>query len=113
MLHYDDSSRDDRAVEWFDDPRCTNGHTWLVLDVRVLAKRDRLKDVLDGLAAAAAATGLAPVKVNAVLMRGVNDDEAPALLRFCLARGYQLRFIEQMPLDAQHGWRADQHGDGR
>ena len=71
---------------------------------RVLAKRDRLKDVLDGLAAAAA-TGLAPVKVNAVLMRGVNDDEAPALLRFCLARGYQLRFIEQMPLDPQHGWR--------
>ncbi|MEO6878458.1 MAG: N-acetylmuramoyl-L-alanine amidase, partial [Gemmatimonadaceae bacterium] len=32
MLHYDDSSRDDWAVEWFDDPRCTNGHTWLVLD---------------------------------------------------------------------------------
>ncbi len=70
----------------------------------VLAKRQRLRDVLDGLAAAAA-TGLAPVKVNAVLMRGVNDDEAPALLRFCLANGYQLRFIEQMPLDAQHGWR--------
>ena len=32
MLHYDDSSRDDWAVEWFDDPRCTNGYTWLVLD---------------------------------------------------------------------------------
>src|ERR1700760_1695306 len=56
-----------------------------------------------GLAAAATA-GLAPVKVNAVLMRGVNDHEAPGLLAFCLARGYQLRFIEQMPLDAQHGW---------
>ena len=69
-----------------------------------LAKRDRLADVLAGLAAAAA-TGLAPVKVNAVLMRGVNDDEAAPMLRFCLARGYQLRFIEQMPLDAQHGWR--------
>jgi GTP 3',8-cyclase len=69
-----------------------------------LAKRNRLPDVLDGLAAAAA-TGLAPVKVNTVLMRGVNDDEAPALLRYCLARGYHLRFIEQMPLDAQHGWR--------
>jgi cyclic pyranopterin phosphate synthase len=69
-----------------------------------LAKRNRLPDVLDGLAAAAG-TGLAPVKVNTVLMRGVNDDEAPALLRFCLARGYHLRFIEQMPLDAQHGWR--------
>jgi N-acetyl-anhydromuramyl-L-alanine amidase AmpD len=32
MLHYDDSSRDDWAVQWFDDPRCTNGYTWLVLD---------------------------------------------------------------------------------
>jgi cyclic pyranopterin phosphate synthase len=69
-----------------------------------LARRDRLPDVLAGLAAAADA-GLAPVKVNAVLMRGVNDHEAPGLLRFCLDRGYQLRFIEQMPLDAQHGWR--------
>jgi GTP 3',8-cyclase len=69
-----------------------------------LARRDRLPDVLAGLAAAAAAR-LAPVKVNAVLMRGVNDHEASGLLRFCLDRGYQLRFIEQMPLDAQHGWR--------
>ncbi len=69
-----------------------------------LARRDRLADVLAGLDAAARA-GLAPVKVNAVLMRGVNDHEAPALLRFCLERGYRLRFIEQMPLDAQHGWR--------
>jgi cyclic pyranopterin phosphate synthase len=71
-----------------------------------LARRDRLQDVLTGLAAAAAA-GLTPVKVNAVLMRGVNDHEAVPLLRFCLERGYQLRFIEQMPLDAQHGWRRD------
>ncbi len=69
-----------------------------------LAKRDRLADVLDGLAAAAAA-GLSPVKVNAVLMRGLNEDEAVPLLAFCLEHGYQLRFIEQMPLDAQHGWR--------
>ena len=71
---------------------------------RTLAKRDRLADVLAGLAAAAGA-GLAPVKVNTVLMRGVNADEAVPLLRFCLERGYQLRFIEQMPLDAQHGWK--------
>jgi GTP 3',8-cyclase len=71
-----------------------------------LARRDRLPDVLAGLSAAAA-TGLAPVKVNAVLMRGVNDHEAVPLLRFCLERGYQLRFIEQMPLDAQHGWRRE------
>jgi len=69
-----------------------------------LARRDRLADVLAGMAAAAAA-GLTPVKVNAVLMRGVNDHEAVPLLRFCLEHGYQLRFIEQMPLDAQHGWR--------
>jgi cyclic pyranopterin phosphate synthase len=68
-----------------------------------LARRDRLDDVLAGLAAAAQA-GLTPVKINAVLMRGINDGEAPALLRFCLDHGYQLRFIEQMPLDAQHGW---------
>jgi GTP 3',8-cyclase len=71
-----------------------------------LAKRDRLDDVLAGLSAAAAA-GLAPVKVNAVLMRGINDHEAAALLRFCLDHDYQLRFIEQMPLDAQHGWSRD------
>ncbi|WP_062348589.1 GTP 3',8-cyclase MoaA [Herbidospora yilanensis] len=70
---------------------------------RKLAHRDRLPDVLDGLAAADAA-GLRPVKVNAVLMRDVNDHEAAGLLRYCLDRGYQLRFIEQMPLDAQHGW---------
>src|SRR5215510_1614304 len=73
---------------------------------KTLARRDRLDDVLRGLAAAADA-GLTPVKVNAVLMRGVNDGEAPALLTFCLEAGYQLRFIEQMPLDAQHGWRRE------
>jgi GTP 3',8-cyclase len=72
-----------------------------------LARRDRLADVLAGLAAAAAA-GLNPVKVNTVLMRDVNDHEAPELLRFCLSHGYQLRFIEQMPLDAQHGWQRSQ-----
>jgi GTP 3',8-cyclase len=71
-----------------------------------LAHRDRLGDVLAGMAAAAAA-GLAPVKVNAVLMRGVNEQEAVPLLRFCLDQGYELRFIEQMPLDAQHGWRRE------
>ena len=74
---------------------------------RKLARRDRLPDVLEGLAAAAEA-GLAPVKINAVLMRDLNDDEVVPLLRFCLEHAYELRFIEQMPLDAQHGWsRAD------
>ncbi|TDC87620.1 GTP 3',8-cyclase MoaA [Saccharopolyspora aridisoli] len=68
-----------------------------------LTRRDRMQDVLDGLAAAKTMK-LEPVKVNAVLMRGINDHEAPELLRYCIERGYQLRFIEQMPLDAQHGW---------
>jgi cyclic pyranopterin phosphate synthase len=70
---------------------------------RTLTRRDRHHDVIAGLAAARAA-GLTPVKVNTVLMRGVNDDEAPELLRWALDEGYELRFIEQMPLDAQHGW---------
>ncbi|MEE4541401.1 GTP 3',8-cyclase MoaA [Streptomyces sp. V4-01] len=68
-----------------------------------LTRRDRHHDVIAGLDAAAAA-GLTPVKINTVLMRGVNDDEAPDLLRWALDHGYELRFIEQMPLDAQHGW---------
>ncbi|MCD1146015.1 GTP 3',8-cyclase MoaA [Kocuria sp. LUK] len=68
-----------------------------------LARRDRLADVLAG-AEAAAAAGLAPVKINAVLMAGVNDHEAPELLAWALERGFALRFIEQMPLDADHGW---------
>jgi cyclic pyranopterin phosphate synthase len=68
-----------------------------------LARRDRLDDVLAGIDAARSA-GLEPVKVNAVLMRGVNDDQALELLDYCLGQGLSLRFIEQMPLDAQHGW---------
>jgi GTP 3',8-cyclase len=71
-----------------------------------LARRDRLDDVLAGVHAADAA-GLRPVKLNAVLMRGINDDEAADLLTFALEYGYELRFIEQMPLDAQHAWRRD------
>ncbi|MBC3844391.1 GTP 3',8-cyclase MoaA [Streptacidiphilus sp. 4-A2] len=70
---------------------------------RTLTRRDRLHDVLEGLAAAEAA-GLRPVKVNAVLIRGVNQHEAADLLEWSLDHGYELRFIEQMPLDAQHGW---------
>ncbi len=72
-----------------------------------LTHRDRLADVIAGLAAADAA-GLRPVKVNAVLLRAVNEHGAAALLRWCLDHGYQLRFIEQMPLDAQHGWRREE-----
>jgi cyclic pyranopterin phosphate synthase len=72
-------------------------------DFATITRRDRLADVVAGLEAAVAA-GLGPVKINAVLLRGVNDGQAPELLRWCLERGYQLRFIEQMPLDAQHQW---------
>ncbi|MGQ0846456.1 MAG: GTP 3',8-cyclase MoaA [Sporichthyaceae bacterium] len=70
---------------------------------KTITRRDRLKDVVAGLAAADAA-GLRPVKVNAVLLRGVNDSDPHRLLEWCMERGYELRFIEQMPLDAQHGW---------
>ncbi|MGB9376066.1 MAG: GTP 3',8-cyclase MoaA [Mycobacteriales bacterium] len=72
-----------------------------------MTRRDRLDDVLAGIDAAAAA-GLHPVKLNTVLMRGVNDDEAIDLLRFALDKGVHLRFIEQMPLDAQHAWRREE-----
>ncbi len=68
-----------------------------------ITRRNRFSDVVRGLRAAAEA-GLTPVKVNAVLLRGTNDEQAPELLRWCIDRGYELRFIEQMPLDAQHGW---------
>jgi cyclic pyranopterin phosphate synthase len=68
-----------------------------------LARRDRLDEVLDGLAAADAA-GLRPVKVNAVIMRGVNELDVVPLAEFCLHNGYRLRFIEQMPIGPQHGW---------
>jgi len=70
---------------------------------RTLTRRDGLERVLAGLAAAVAA-GFEPVKVNTVLVRSANDDEAADLLDFCLGHGYQLRFIEFMPLDAGHTW---------
>lgn len=72
-----------------------------------LTRRDRLDEVLAGVAAAAEA-GLAPVKINAVLVRDSNLQEAPDLLLWALRNGYLLRFIEHMPLDADHTWsRAD------
>ncbi|MDQ0990132.1 GTP 3',8-cyclase MoaA [Streptomyces sp. V3I7] len=71
-----------------------------------LTRRDRHQDVLDGLEAARDA-GLNPVKVNTVLMPGLNEDEAPDLLAWAVKNDYELRFIEQMPLDAQHGWKRD------
>ena len=68
-----------------------------------ITRRDRFDDVVAGMAAAHEA-GLRPVKVNSVLQRGINDDEVVDLTRWAVERGYELRFIEQMPLDAQHSW---------
>jgi len=68
-----------------------------------ITRRDRLSDVLAGLQAAKAA-GLSPVKVNAVLDPVTGLDDVVSLLRFCVDSGYQLRVIEQMPLDAGHEW---------
>jgi cyclic pyranopterin phosphate synthase len=71
-----------------------------------MTHRDRFDDVLAGLAAARVA-GLAPIKINAVLMPGINDDEAASMLQRALDEGWRLRFIEQMPLDAGGIWHRD------
>jgi cyclic pyranopterin phosphate synthase len=72
-----------------------------------LTRRDELTSVLDGIDAAIEA-GLAPVKVNVVIVRGVNDDEVVDLARYGRERGVAVRFIEFMPLDGGEGWRSDQ-----
>jgi cyclic pyranopterin phosphate synthase len=69
----------------------------------VLTKRDELPRVIAGIDAAIEA-GLSPVKVNAVVMRGVNDGEVVDLARFGRDKGVGMRFIEFMPLDAQGEW---------
>ncbi len=71
-----------------------------------LTRRPFLDKVLAGIDAADTA-GLGPIKINAVLMRGINDHGAADLLEWALTRGYELRFIEQMPLDADRGWTRD------
>ena len=68
-----------------------------------LTRRDELDRVIAGIDAAVEA-GLDPVKVNAVVMRGVNDDEVVDLARFGREKGVGVRFIEFMPLDAQGAW---------
>ncbi|MEY4454806.1 MAG: hypothetical protein RIQ45_329 [Actinomycetota bacterium] len=68
-----------------------------------LTFRDRYDDVIEGIAAARAA-GLAPIKINTVLMRDINGDEALPLLKWALKENLNLRFIEQMPLDAGDAW---------
>ena len=71
-----------------------------------MTKRDRLSEVLAGIDAALS-VGFAPVKVNAVVVRGVNDDELVDLAAFGRERGVVMRFIEVMPLDAQRSWSGD------
>jgi len=71
-----------------------------------LTRRADLNRVLDGIDAALAA-GLDPVKVNAVMMRGVNDDEIVDFARFGRDKGVEVRFIEFMPLDADLSWSSD------
>lgn len=73
---------------------------------RDLTRRDGLDQVLAGIDAALAA-GLGPVKINSVVLRGVNDDGVGDLLTFCLDRGVELRFIEQMPIGATREWARD------
>ncbi|MSW74807.1 MAG: GTP 3',8-cyclase MoaA [Actinobacteria bacterium] len=68
-----------------------------------LTFRDRISDVFAGIDAARVA-GLTPLKINTVLLRGINDDEASALLTWALKENLNLRFIEQMPLDAGGVW---------
>lgn len=68
-----------------------------------MARRDRLAEVLRGLTALSQA-GLHPVKINTVVMRGINELDIVPLVRFCTERGFELRFIEQMPLGPRHGW---------
>jgi cyclic pyranopterin phosphate synthase len=72
-----------------------------------LTRRDELDRVLAGIDAALDA-GLRPVKVNCVVMRGVNDDEVVDLAAFGRSKGVGVRFIEFMPLDADESWRRDQ-----
>jgi cyclic pyranopterin phosphate synthase len=68
-----------------------------------ITRRDALHRVLDGITAAVEA-GFSPVKVNCVLMRGVNDDEILDFAAFGREHGVAVRFIEFMPLDAQGAW---------
>jgi GTP 3',8-cyclase len=68
-----------------------------------LSRRDRLPDVVASIEAVMASP-LRPIKINAVIMRGENEQAIAPLAQFCLERGLQLRFIEQMPLGPRHEW---------
>ena len=68
--------------------------------------RDALDEVLEGLRVSAE-LGLTPVKINAVVIKNHNEDEAVDFARLARSTGYEVRFIEYMPLDAQDEWSAD------
>src|SRR5438093_4251475 len=72
-----------------------------------MTRRDALDRVMEGLRAAERA-GLAPIKLNCVVIRGSNDDEVADFARFARETGYEVRFIEFMPLDADETWTMDQ-----
>ncbi len=71
-----------------------------------MTRRDALDQVLAGLRAAEAA-GLTPIKLNCVVIAGTNDDEVVDFARFARESGYEVRFIEYMPLDAEQKWERD------
>ena len=70
-----------------------------------LTRRPHLDKVLAGLQAARAA-GLGPIKINAVLLRGINDTEVVPLVDWAVSNGFEMRFIEDMPLDGDRSWSA-------
>ena len=72
-----------------------------------MTRRDELENVIEGIDAAVNA-GFSPVKVNAVVQRGVNEDEIVDLARFGRDRNIEVRFIEFMPLDAEGNWNPKQ-----
>src|SRR2546428_11684432 len=68
-----------------------------------LTKRGNLDEVLAGIFAAKK-TGMAPIKINAVIIRGTNDDEILDLVEFARANGFEMRFIEYMDVGNANAW---------
>ena len=74
---------------------------WTPEAFREISRRDGLEAVLAGIEAAQRA-GFAPIKINAVIIRGVNDQDVVPLARYCREHGLEMRFIEYMPIGAEH-----------
>jgi len=77
-----------------------------------MTRRDALDRVFAGLRAAETA-GLSPIKLNCVVLRGTNDDEVADFAAYARDTGYEIRFIEYMPLDADHAWEREKVVPGR